>query len=349
MFLIRLLYERKRKNMKKRNTLIIAILVAGMLVACENQQKDSTGSADSNITQDVKNEKTETETSETEIINPLAAIIDDYKNGNVEISGGKINAQRFQEISSEYSKYITDIGDYLEKHMNDIIDGKKLCDLDDYEDYFSGFYKWAGNLIYFDGKIAEDYKPVWRKFKEMLEHHVEVMNEIYAVDGGEATDSLNDLFQYLSDGSKDIASLVPAAKVHCGETITSENFAEMKLKSISYETRITPSDTSGVYSYYEVKNTDNIYLACNFDFKNLKTEAGTKLGDFLSFQVTYEGGYTYTGWTVAEDSNYLSQYPNLLPLSSYNSWCVMEVPKSLQNTPYTLTVTINGKEYQLEN
>ena len=87
------------------------------------------------------------------------------------------------------------------------------------------------------------------------------MNEIYAVDGGEATDSLNDLFQYLSDGSKDIASLVPAAKVHCGETITSENFAEMKLKSISYETRITPSDTSGVYSYYEVKNTDNIYLA----------------------------------------------------------------------------------------
>ena len=120
--------------MKKRNTLIIAILVAGMLVACGNQQKDSTGSADSNITQDVKNEKTETETSETktpetEIINPLAAIIDDYKNGNVEISGGKINAQRFQEISSEYSKYITDIGDYLEKHMNDIIDGKKLCDL----------------------------------------------------------------------------------------------------------------------------------------------------------------------------------------------------------------------------
>ena len=85
MFLIRLLYERKRKNMKKRNTLIIAILVAGMLVACGNQQKDSTGSADSNITQDVKNEKTETETSETktpetEIINPLAAIIDDYKN-----------------------------------------------------------------------------------------------------------------------------------------------------------------------------------------------------------------------------------------------------------------------------
>lgn len=65
MFLIRLLYERKRKNMKKRNTLIIAILVAGMLVACGNQQKDSTGSADSNITQDVKNEKTETETSET--------------------------------------------------------------------------------------------------------------------------------------------------------------------------------------------------------------------------------------------------------------------------------------------
>ena len=29
--------------MKKRNTLIIAILVAGMLVACGNQQKDYTG------------------------------------------------------------------------------------------------------------------------------------------------------------------------------------------------------------------------------------------------------------------------------------------------------------------
>ena len=114
--------------MKKRNTLIIAILVAGMLVACGNQQKDSTGSADSNITQDVKNEKTETETSETEIINPLAAIIDDYKNGNVEISGGKINAQRFQEISSEYSKYITDIGDYLEKHMNELDELCIQCD-----------------------------------------------------------------------------------------------------------------------------------------------------------------------------------------------------------------------------
>ena len=105
-------------------------------------------------------------------------------------------------------------------------------------DVGNGFYVWNGKLYQSD-IVRSCIRPKTKAIGKAVAKHIRET--------------------FKKDGSKDIASLVPAAKVHCGETITSENFAEMKLKSISYETRITPSDTSGVYSYYEVKNTDNIY------------------------------------------------------------------------------------------
>lgn len=137
-------------------------------------------------------------------------------------------------------------------------------------------------------------------------------------------------------------------KIHIGQTITEEGFAEITLKNVSYESKITPKDTSSCYTYYEPKNSDTIYLACNFDFSNLKTKEGNQLEDYITFQVTYEGGYHYTGYAMAEQDNFLNQYPNLIPLSKYNSWYLMEVPISLQNTPYELKCTINGKTYLYE-
>ena len=138
-----------------------------------------------------------------------------------------------------------------------------------------------------------------------------------------------------------------AEKAVIGTEIVKDGFAKITMKDVSYQTVINPSDTSGVYTYYEVKNPGNIFLACHFDFTNLQTQAGSSLGDFLTLQATYEGGYEYEGWSLAEVNGYLDQYPNLLPLSTYDSWYLIEVPESLQDTPYELTLEMDGTTYQV--
>ena len=137
-------------------------------------------------------------------------------------------------------------------------------------------------------------------------------------------------------------------KVGFGTVIKEDGVAEIVIKSTSYKTEVYPSDTSGYYTYYEIKNPNNIYLACNYDLTNLSSEAKGNIENIISFQATFEGGYNYSGWSVVEDEpTKLNAYPNLLPLTKYNSWCLIEVPNTLQDVSYTLNCTINGKKYEI--
>lgn len=332
--------------MKKKYALLMPVLLSGMLVACGNASitQNSSTVSETSATQMVDEESIEADTE-----NPLYTIIEGYKDGNSSSEfAEEIDGTKFLNICKEYSKYVEEMGTYISGHAYDFADGKTLKDFDDYETTFSDFYNWAGKLIYFNGKIDKDYQVIWEKFKNMVIHHVEVMDEVYTADGNTVASSISELLQNITDEANAINDMMPARTVQCGQAITVDNFAEITIKSVSYESEIHAANPNTVSSYYQVKNDNNIYLACNFDFTNLKTEAKGDIDDYVTMKVVYDGGYTYTGWGIAEDGGTLTPYPNLLPLSKYNSWYIIEVPKSLQETPYTLTVTINGYSYEFE-
>lgn len=314
----------------------MAACITGALASCGQNANNARGDS-SQIVEDSNK-------------NPLSSISEDYQTGQSQMEiVGSLDETFFNEFANQYSEYIVALGNYMDLHSSDFENGKTFKDLDDYEDSFSEFYQWANQLIYFSGDVDEEYKEAWEKFQKILSHHIEVLDTSYSEESTTAINSIYQLTQYVIDEIAAVNELLPLPKVSYGSTIESEGFSKIIIKDVSYQTIINPSDTSGFYSYYEVQNTDNIYLAINFDFTNLKTEAGYNLDDYLTFEVTYEGGYHYTGWSIAEDSGRLTPYPNLLPLANFNSWYLIEVPKSLQNTPYTLTFTMNGTTYQVSN
>ena len=309
------------------------------VTACENATEDSNK-------QDTANNS---EIQPTEGGNPCASIAEEYQSGASEFAiEGSIDRTYFSQFMGEYAEYCGQMSEYIQDHKEEFDSGKTFKDFDDYEESFSDFYHWANRLIYYNGDVQEEYQSGWEKFTEVLSYHIDILNRAYDEDAETAAKSIEELSQYVTEALQTIISLLPIPEVMIGDLVSINDFAEIEIKEVSYQTRINPTDTSGVYSYYEVQNTENIYLACNFNFTNLQTTSGYSLEDFISFQVVYEGGYTYTGWSVAEDSGSLSPYPDLRPLTTYNSWYLIEVPKKLQDTPYSLTFTMNETTYQVK-
>ena len=286
------------------------------------------------------------QTDASEIVNPLKDI--EYE--ELKVDSDEDFAMFLSEKVGEYSDLAKACGDYLSEHLDELENGKKLYEMEDFCDSFDAYYQWCYQIINYNSqKVPEEYRPAWKKLQGIAAYCKEMLDKIYTQDVETMNQTVQTMTEQVGKDFEALLELMPKPEISVGDTITEEGFAEIKLKKISYQTRINPSDTSGFYSYYEVKNKDNIYLVCQFDFTNLETDAGYDIGDYLSCSVTYDGGYTYTGWSTAEDSGTLTTYPNLLPLTTFNSYYVIEVPKKLQETPYTLTFTLNDTSYCMKS
>lgn len=306
----------------------------------------SCSSSDSSNTSDTENSNSSIsqQSSSSEIANPLK----DKKYEELKIDPDEDFAMFLSNKLGEYSDLATACGDYLSEHLDELENGKKLYEMDDFSESFDAHYQWCYQIVNYNSQqVPEEYRPAWKQLQWIAAYNKEMLDQIYTQDLETMNQTVQTMTEQISKDFETLPELMPKPEISVGDTITEEGFAEIKLKKISYQTRVNPSDTSGTYIYYEVKNKDNIYLVCQFDFTNLQTDAGTSLGDYLSFSVTYDGGYTYTGWSTAEDSGSLTAYPYLLPLTTFNSYYVIEVPKKLQDTDYTLTLTINESSYNI--
>lgn len=317
--------------MKKYFFLFMGIVCICIFSSCTNSDN-----LDSSTAQ--KNES-------SQILNPLK----DKEYETLQIDAETDFSTVLSQKLFEYSGLMTEWKDYVQEHSNDFENGKKLCDMDDFSNAFDNFYKWCYQITNYNSQqVPEEYRPIWKKLQGIAAYTKAMMDRMYTEDAETMAQSLDTMADQVNHDLEALSELMPKPKVSVGDTITEDGFAEIKLKKISYQSRINPSDTSGFYTYYEVKNKDNIYLACQFDFTNLQEDAGYDLGDYLSFSVTYDGGYTYTGWSIAEDSGSLTTYPNLLPLTTFDAYYLIEVPKKLQGTDYTLTCTVNNTSYTID-
>lgn len=201
--------------MKKKYALLMPVLLSGMLVACGNASTTQNSSTVSETSAAQMVEETsisptvEEKSLKSDTENPLYVIIERYKDGNFDSPFNKeIGKSEFQQLCTEYSKYMEELGTYITDHAYDFAAGKTFKDFGDYENTFSDFYNWAGNLIYFNGTVSSEYQQIWGKFKNMLIEHINVMDEIYTANGNEVVDSLNALFQYINDETANINGIM---------------------------------------------------------------------------------------------------------------------------------------------
>ena len=142
----------------------------------------------------------------------------------------------------------------------------------------------------------------------------------------------------------DIAKNVTLISVN--QVIEIEDYAKLQFKGIEYTDDWLPSNTSGVYSHYEIDNLDEIYLVAKFDITNYQNSA-KDTGTFVGEKALFEDKYSYTGIVIAEDADgkILRSYGDIKPLSTSHVYVLIEVPKVIMDKKMELTIAFNKQEY----
>lgn len=131
-----------------------------------------------------------------------------------------------------------------------------------------------------------------------------------------------------------------------GDLIGNEDYATVKFSKVEYTKKLLPSNTSDWYSYHEVDNNDNSFLAVKFEITNYlgnSKEADT----FVSVKAKYMDKYTYTGFMVVEDTDQqgFSSYEDIDPLTTRTAYYLIEVPDTVLEKNFELTIAFNAEEY----
>ncbi len=137
-----------------------------------------------------------------------------------------------------------------------------------------------------------------------------------------------------------------AKEIKINDVLEDEDIAKAVFKSVKFTTDLLPSNTSGYYNHYPVDNASNTYLAVRFDITNNQTSA-RDCEEFVNVTATFMEKYTYTGFVVVEDTDGkgFSSYEDIDPLSTRKFYFLIEVPKTVAESNYELTISFAGEEY----
>lgn len=137
-----------------------------------------------------------------------------------------------------------------------------------------------------------------------------------------------------------------AQQIQPGQTVGDTDFATMEFLGIEYTDDLLPSNTSGAYSHYPVKNATNTYLVVKFDITSYLPSA-KDCDAFVGVKATYMDKYTYTGFVVVEsdDGKRFSSYDDIDPLTTRHFYCLIEVPKTVTENEVELTISFGNQEF----
>ena len=137
-----------------------------------------------------------------------------------------------------------------------------------------------------------------------------------------------------------------AQEIQVGDKIEASDYASMVFNGIEYTDDVVPSDTSGVYSHYEVDNASNTYLVVKFDITNYMNDK--RDGDtFVGAKAVYMEKYSYNGFIVVEDEDGkgFSSHGAISPLTTRHVYHVISVPKTVKDSDVVVTIFFNNQEY----
>lgn len=139
---------------------------------------------------------------------------------------------------------------------------------------------------------------------------------------------------------EETASSQQGVPISVGETIITD-YAEITINKAELSYDVLPDDTSGFYTHYEA-DPGNVYIHLDLDVKNLgKQNLGCD--DILSATADYNGGYTYSGFAVPEDSSTGFTYANITsinPLETLGVHYLFVCPQEVEESTNPLFITI---------
>ncbi len=329
--------------MKKKHCIILAICAIAIFTACGKGNPTTTNNSSNNNnekpTPSLMEEKKEEKT------NPLSAISENYKNGTLQSQiYGNIDLTKVQQLLDEYSGYIAELGNYMTLHQNDFKNGKSFKDLDDYEKSFKKFYQWANNIIYFNGQVDEASQNMWNTFKNILSHHIEVLDKSYDEDGTTVTTTISQLLQDIAEKATS-ATEDYILEIHDGETVSltdDTNELSLTLSSVDFEQEVHSlvEDTNQFSRYYS-DIPGETYIVMKLFIKNTGGNSISEdIFDQNKISLTYDNKYNYQMIQLDTQSIVMSQYWQIEPLKSQEIYFFQSIPDELVGKPYTIDFSL---------
>jgi hypothetical protein len=171
----------------------------------------------------------------------------------------------------------------------------------------------------------------------------ETQSSIKKEDNNETQDATSNVKE---ENNKNQDTTTPELFSVAGGTNKVPGICEYYLKDINVTTRIKPSIITKNSSYYDVENTDNIYIDVILDVYSLSNEA--KLADdIISTKIKIKNNeYSCFSLVESADGSDLEKSASINPLETRNIHYVAEVPiADSTNGDLEVILTINGKDF----
>lgn len=128
-------------------------------------------------------------------------------------------------------------------------------------------------------------------------------------------------------------------------TVGDDKYATLKFIGIDFTDDVIPSNVNDYYGHYAIENSTNTYMVIKTNVTNYQSTA--KAMDKLVFaRATFSGKYEYSGFVVRESSSGDDfDYNPVNPLENANIYIIIEVPKTVIETPYEVSLIFNNQEY----
>lgn len=137
------------------------------------------------------------------------------------------------------------------------------------------------------------------------------------------------------------------------ELIVFEDHVEVMITDVNFAKKVEPTNPDMVYSYYEAKGDDEIFLVVKGTFKNLKADEVDMTWDNpLKIDVQYQDKYNYQGAFVIEegDGSDFDVFGIVNPLSTVTFYYLVLVPTEVEHGDGSLTITLShGTEKYIMN
>lgn len=138
--------------------------------------------------------------------------------------------------------------------------------------------------------------------------------------------------------------------INIGDTVKGKDW-EITIEEVKFGQRIDPPDMSGYFAtYYQVKDTDNTFLATTINAKNI---SNLDLGadKVCTVNVKYKNSYTYNSFDVVDGGSLGFTYTNITnikPLTSKKVYYLAEMPKTIADetdTPVEIEIKFENQTY----
>jgi len=121
-------------------------------------------------------------------------------------------------------------------------------------------------------------------------------------------------------------------EISAGGVITGEN-CEIKINSVNLSYDVLPDDTSGFYTHYQA-DPGKVYIDVDVDVKNT-IKQNLSCDEIMWVTADYNGGYTYTGGAIVDDSSTGFTYANISqidPLETKGMKYLIDCPEEVEQT-----------------